>query len=230
MVLTADATWVAAAEVERQGVVWAGFERGYGNRSRRVAHGEEAADASAFRFEGVDRKRGVVSTAGVGDMAGAAANGTVQPGVDEVEDERSLHGDRRMQAAGRLPGAKADACNELALSSSGVQGNAATVACEDVTWIGQTTELDLYSFHGGVDVAGNASAARFLSEDVPRFDRLPNFEGDVVDGPFADHRKAEFELRSEPSLVEVESGCVQFAQDRGEVGLDEVGEQKAVVQ
>ena len=82
--------------------------------SGRVADAEEARKAAAFGLEGVDREGLVVAAAGVHHVVLAAAETALHPAVDEVEDERRVHADRRVQRRGRLPGAVAHAGDELA--------------------------------------------------------------------------------------------------------------------
>ena len=66
----------------------------------------EAGQPARLGLVGVDRLGLVVASAGMGDMIDAAADRAAAPGVDEVEGQRRMHGDRRMQRRGRLPGLK----------------------------------------------------------------------------------------------------------------------------
>src|SRR6266496_4461972 len=51
------------------------------------AVGAEAREAARFGFVGVDRERGGVATAGMGDVVGAAAQAALVPRVIEVEGQ-----------------------------------------------------------------------------------------------------------------------------------------------
>ena len=66
------------------------------------------------------------------DVIGAAAEGAVVPGVDQIEDERRVDRDRRVQAVRRLPRAVADAGDEFALRAGRMQRDAAAIAGDDV--------------------------------------------------------------------------------------------------
>ena len=85
------------------------------DRAGRVADGEEAREPPALRFVGVDRERLEAAAAGMRDVVGAAAERAPVPGVDEIEHQRRVNGDRRVQAARRLPRAIAHAGDELAV-------------------------------------------------------------------------------------------------------------------
>ena len=82
--------------------------------ARRVAHAEEARQAPALGLVGVDREGVVVAPARMRDVVLAAAERALHPGVDQVEGQRRVHADRRVQRRRRAPGAVAHAGDELA--------------------------------------------------------------------------------------------------------------------
>ncbi len=57
----------------------------------------------------------------VGHVVRAAANAPVVPGVQQVEDERGVNRNRRVQTTRRLPRPIPNAGNELAVSSRRVE-------------------------------------------------------------------------------------------------------------
>ena len=67
---------------------------------RRVPDVEEPREAPAFRLVGVDRKRLEAAAAGMRDVVDAAADRALVPRVHEIEHERRVHRNRRMQRAG----------------------------------------------------------------------------------------------------------------------------------
>jgi hypothetical protein len=55
-----------------------------------VTLGPEPADAPALGLEGIDRKCIVISSTRMGDMIGATTDGTVIPGIDNIENQRNV--------------------------------------------------------------------------------------------------------------------------------------------
>src|SRR5438046_3195717 len=99
-----------------------------GDWARRMAVRPEARDPSCLGFVGIDRKRVVVATARMDDVVRAAAERALRPRVDEIEGERRLNADRRVQRGRRTPCAKPHAGDELARNASGRERERATVA------------------------------------------------------------------------------------------------------
>ena len=64
-----------------------------------------------------------------------------------------------------------------------------------------STNLHLQSFDGRVDVSGGCAAARFFTEDIPRFNCCPQFHSDVLLSDVPDQRKTELKVRREPSAI-----------------------------
>ena len=79
----------------------------------------------------------------MGYVIGAAANRAAVPGVDEIENERRVDADGRMQTFGRLPRAETDAGDELACRSCRMQRDGLAIASYDIARIDQTARLDL---------------------------------------------------------------------------------------
>ncbi len=74
--------------------------------------GVEPAGPTGLGLVGVDGQAVVGAAARVGDVVGAAAQRTAAPAVDEVEHERGVDPDRRVQRRGRLPRPVAHAGHE----------------------------------------------------------------------------------------------------------------------
>src|SRR5580658_9302142 len=113
-----------AAQIEGQGKV--GVEGGVAksDRARAVAARMKAGETPSLRLMGIDGRGLEVAPAGVADMEGAAGDGAVGPEIDELEDQRRMDRDRRMERRGQSPGAKAHAGDELAFRPGRMQGNA----------------------------------------------------------------------------------------------------------
>src|SRR5688572_33464407 len=89
------------------------FCLGHNNWSRRVTESKESGDPAGLCFVGVYGKRVVATPARMRYMIGAAADGTFIRNIDDIENKRRVHGNRRMQAARRLPRTIADSADEL---------------------------------------------------------------------------------------------------------------------
>ena len=163
-------------------------------------------------------------------MIDAAAHRALVPRVHDVEHERRVHRNRRMQAARRLPGAIADAGDELADRPGRMQRHAPAVAGDDVARVGHAGHLHLQPFDRGIHVAHRAAAARFFAQHVPRLERLTQFEvhAPARDGP--EQRKPEFEVRREPLGLERVPAAPQVGDDIVEILRDEMRQHEAVVQ
>src|SRR5579872_5441337 len=88
-----------AARLDRRRLIIAGT----------VAARLEAGEPARLRFVGVDREGLVIAAAGMGDVIGAAAERPTGPAIVDIEDERRIDREHRMQARARLPGFVADA-------------------------------------------------------------------------------------------------------------------------
>ena len=88
--------------------------------------------------------------------------------------------DRRVQARRRLPGAVADAGDELAVGAGRVQRHAAAVAGDDVPPFGQPLHLHLQPLDRRIDVPRRAAAGGLLAQDVPGLDGLAQLQVDAV--------------------------------------------------
>ena len=77
----------------------------------------------------------------------------------------------------------------------------------------ESARLDLQPLERTVHIAHRAAAARFLAEDVPRFERGAEFELDVALFQIADARKTKFKMRREPVGLERITGVAQIMDD-----------------
>src|SRR5262245_61988849 len=77
----------------------------------RVADALEAGEAARLCFVGIDRKGFVIATARMRDMVDAAAERVTTPTIINIERERRLHRDVRMQRGCEPPRLEADTGN-----------------------------------------------------------------------------------------------------------------------
>src|ERR1700722_1421814 len=68
----------------------------------------EPRQPARLRFIGIDRERIIVAPARMRYMIDAAAERAPAPAIENIESQRRMHRDGRVQARGRLPGLEAD--------------------------------------------------------------------------------------------------------------------------
>src|SRR5258705_709582 len=101
-----DFNWLQPSngpQVERQREVRVALLEWVAYRTGRVADVEEPREAPAFRFVRVDRKDVKAPSPRMRDVVDAPAHRGVVPRIQNVEHERRMHRNHRMQAARRLP-------------------------------------------------------------------------------------------------------------------------------
>ena len=98
-----------------------------------MAKGVKPGQPAAFGFIGVDGKLFKVSSAGVGHMVGAPGNRPSGPLIVNVERQRCVNPDLRMQTVWRLPGSVSHAADRLSLPSGWYHGHAFAIADNDIT-------------------------------------------------------------------------------------------------
>ena len=81
----------------------------------------------------------------------------------------------------------------------------ATIARQNVPRIGHSANFDLQSFERRIDVADGASSSRFLSQNVPRFDGLSQFDLDTAMNDVSKNWKTKIKVRCKPLLLERET-------------------------
>ncbi len=225
-----DARRARAAEVERQREVRVVLFGGHHHPALCVADHLKAREPAAFRLVGVDRKRLEAAAAWVRDVIGAAAERALVPRVDEVEHERRVDADRRMEAAWRLPRAIADARHELARRAGRLQRNRAAVAGEEMARFGHAGDLDLQPFDRRIDVADRAARAGLFPEHVPRLERLAQLDVHAAPRDRPERREPELEVRCEPVGLHRIAAAAEIVEHVAEVVGHEVGQHEAVVE
>ena len=127
--------------------------------------------AAGFRLVGIDRKGLVVAPARVRDIVDATAQGSPAPAIDNVEGERRMDVDRRMQRRRQVPGLVAHAGDEFALPAGRAERHAASVAGDDVAAFVQSLHLDLQTLDRGIDDAHRAAGHSFFAQHIPGLER-----------------------------------------------------------
>ena len=152
------------------------------------------------------------------------------PRVDDIERERRVHADRRVQRRGRLPRAVAHAGDVLADASRRLQRQRAAVAGHDVALADETRREHLQPLERRIDVAGRSPGRAFLAQHVPGLERAAQREMDAAHRDFAHRREAELEMRREPLGLERVAGLRHLGEHVLEILPDEPRQQEAVVQ
>src|SRR6266571_4916988 len=129
------------------------------------------------------------------DVVGATAKAALVPGVVEVEGERCVDANRRVQALGWLPGAVTHSGNGFAIGAGGVQRDAAAIHAERETVADQAADLDLEAFERAIDVTDGRAATGFFAEHVPGLEGGAEFNLNIALDEFTDARKAELKVR-----------------------------------
>ena len=134
--------------------------------------------------------------------------------INDIEDERRLRRDARMQRRRRIPGLEADASDPFPHYSGRVKRDTATVAKDYVASLGHAENANLKTLKRGIHVARRALAGRFLTEDVPWLEGGAQFEIDPAVMNGTEFRKAELEERPQPFALERDTAFLQIAVNR----------------
>src|SRR5215472_13489028 len=102
--------------------------RGQAEQSRRMAEILETRQAPGLRFIRVDRQGLVVASAGMGNVVDAASERAAAPAIENVEGERGVDIDGRVQRRRQLPRLEAHAGDVLAGPAGWRQRNEPSVA------------------------------------------------------------------------------------------------------
>ena len=142
-----------------------------------------------------------------------------------------MRGHGRVKRLGERPGPVPDPRDAFFARPRRVKRHADAVARERVTSFDGAAHHHFQPIEGRVHGAGRpARCRRIFREHVPRLERAPELERDVVVGDGAELREAELVMNVEPLLVDRVAGRVHVAHDLREVLRDEVREQETVVQ
>ena len=142
----------------------------------------------------------------MGDVVGAAAERAAIPGVDEVEDQRRVDADGRVQARPAARRGSARRRRTRRRVPVGVQRHAAAVAGDDVARVGQARDLDLQPLDRRIDVARPCRRRRpprpaRATARAPGAARARRRAASTL----AEQREAELEVRREPLGLEADS-------------------------
>src|SRR5882672_5847041 len=135
--------------------------------SLRCAMNEETRQAAALRLIRIYRISGVTAAAWMSHMINASPEAAMIPRVIEIERQRRVHADGRVQAIGGLPGAIPDAGHAFAVHAGRMQRNAMAVDsyCEPIA--DQAARLDLKPFERAVDVTDRRASSRLFAKHMP---------------------------------------------------------------
>src|SRR5438445_2833464 len=197
----------------------------------RVAGVREARQPPRLRFIRVYGRRLVVASGRMRDMVDAAAQRAAAPRIENVEGQRGMHIDRRVQSGRQLPSLEAYAGDTFAGTAGGAQRNASSVARDRMAPGIKTLDPYLQTFDGGVDGARGGGRAGVFAQHMPRLERVAQFKCDATMGDGAIERKAKFALGLKPLRIEmIAGGGAQIVQHTEKVVPDEMLQHEPIVQ
>src|SRR5499425_2070620 len=199
-------------------------------QSRRVAEILEARQATSLRFIRVNRQGLVVASAGMGNVVNAAAERAAAPAIENVEGERGVDIDGRVQRRRQLPHLEAHAGDVFAGAAGCRQRNEPSVAGDGVAAGIETIDLHLQSLDRGIDEARGDAGGRILAQHVPRLERVSQFKPDAAVGDGAIERKTKLALGMKPLRIEVIAGAAKTFQNVEKVVPNEVRQHESIVQ
>src|SRR5215471_3072816 len=183
------------------------FERplfaGQAEQSRRMAEILEARQAPRLRFIRVHWQGLVVASARVGNVVDAAAERAAAPAIENVEGERGVDIDGRVERRRQLPRLEAYAGDVFAGPAGWRQRNEPSVAGDGMAVGIKTLDLHLQPLDRGVDKARGDASGRIVAQYVPRLERVSQFNFHAAVGHCAIERKTQLTLRMKPPRVEV---------------------------
>src|SRR5215467_1133838 len=204
--------------------------RGQAEQSRRMAEILEARQAPRLRFIRVDRQGLVVASAGMGNVVNAAAERAAAPAIENVEGERGVDIDGRVQRRRQLPRLEAYAGDVFAGPAGWRQRNEPSVAGDGMAAGIETLDLHLQPLNRGIDEARGDTGGRIFAQHVPRLERVPQFKRDAAVGDGAVERKTKLALGMKPLRIEVIAGAAKTFQNVEKVVPNEVRQHESVVQ
>src|SRR5690606_17827808 len=142
------------------------------------------------------------ATSGVNDVVGAAGHGAPRPRIVNVDVERTVHANGRMEARRGLPRSVSNPADELAVRSGGTKRYFPTVAQHLVALFDEAVDAHLQTLDRGVDEAGLPRRYRLLAEHRPRLERPAHLQQHRIEPDFPKVRVPELEVRREPGAVE----------------------------
>src|SRR3974390_412703 len=119
--------------------------RGNRERSWSVTTGFESGKAAGLCLVGIHREDFVIATARMRDVIHAPAQRLAVPAVIEVERQRSLRGDGRLQRGSEAPSLEADAGDKFTAAPGGNERHETTIADDGVSRGIKTFDFHLQS-------------------------------------------------------------------------------------
>src|SRR5260370_18833970 len=162
-------------------------------------------------------------------MIGASGEAALVPGVQDVEHQRRVDANGRMQASRRLPGAKPDAGDVFAVGASRVQRDNDAADTDGVARACQPPHLDLDPLQGRVHETDRAAWAPLFAQYVPWLQRLAQFKVYVPDFEVAQLRIAKLKVPRAPFAFYRVAAGLQILDDLLQVAPNKMRQHPAVV-
>jgi hypothetical protein len=166
----------------------------------------------------------------MGDVVDAAAERAPVPAIDDIEGQRRVDVDRRLQCRRQLPRLETHAGDVFAGAPGRGERHKSPVAGDGVAGGVEGLHSNLQPFDRGIDETRCGAGGRVLAENMPGLQCVAQFKHDaaVVDG--AVERKTKLALRVKPLLVEMVARSAKTFQHAEEVRPNKVLQHEAVVQ
>ena len=166
----------------------------------------------------------------MGHVVDAAAERAPAPAIEDVEGERRMRLDGRLQGRRQPPRLEANAGNVFAGARGRGQRNDPAIAGDDVAAGIQILDLHLQPLDRGVDETRSHAGCRVFAKYVPRLQRLSQFQAHAATVDRAVERKAKLALGMKPVRIEMIAGTAKITQNVEKVLPDKVPQHEAIVQ
>src|SRR5882724_646018 len=197
--------------------------------ARRVTEAKKARQAAALGLIGIHWKRRVVESPRMSDVIGATAYTPVVPGVHNIEHERRVETDGRMEATRWLPSPVTHTRYVFTVGTRRVQLKGDPSHGDDVAAVNQTAKLHLDALDRRINITRSAARGRLFSQNVPGFERLAQFQINVPGFQIAELRESKFEMRQEPLRFHGITVCSKIFQHVLKIAPNEMWQHPAVM-
>ena len=128
-----------------------------------MAKGEKARHTAALRFVGIHRKGFIVTPAWMRHVIDTATNRACVPCIENIEYQRRVDGNRRMQTRRGLPRTVPHPGDKLVRRACGVERELPPIARDDVACLSHSGHCYLQAFDRRIDKTHRPSGARLFA-------------------------------------------------------------------
>src|SRR5690349_10263947 len=116
----------------------------------------------------------------MGDMINTSADRLFVPGIIDVEHQRNISGQRRMQGRWRTPCTVAHPCHILSSYGRSREGHRQPMTGDHVTIGVKISDFHFYPLYRRIDEARSAATAALFTEHMPGLDTQPELQGHIL--------------------------------------------------